>query len=514
MSAYTRQSREVHRALLLILALVLLLSIAPLASRSARAAEPDVASAERAIEWLRGQQRADGSFAAFGGEGDPSSTSDAVLAFVAAGVDPSEVVSSGGISATGYLLAQASAVVGDPVRAKVVLALASAGLNPYDANSTDLIASLSADLDATTGRYGDDFYDHVIAVLALNAAGAPIPQPASDALLAAQIEDGSWGFTGDTLPGTGDSNTTAITIQALAALGLGGSEIDAGLAYLMELQDANGAVAYDAASLETYGGDANSTAIAVQAFVAAGDDPSLATGGDLLAALLTFQNESGAFQFQPSFPDDSLLATVQAIPAVLLKPFPLDPIPAGNPLVEALEPVTPLTECDYHEPTQHNLCGTFRDYWTRYGGLANFGYALTDEFQYDGYRVQYFERARFEWHPENAGTEYEVLLTLVGTQEAEREYGDEMAPSDPLADCAYFDVTRHNVCGNFVDFWNEFGGLFVFGYPVTEPFEENGLTVQYFERGRLEYQPGVWPERLDVLLGRLAAEQIDRELGR
>src|SRR5207253_4450759 len=32
------------------------------------------------------------------------------------------------------------------------------------------------------------------------------------------------------------------------------------------------------------------------------------------------------------------------------------------------------------------------------------------------YLVQYFERSRFEYHPENAGTPYEVLLGLLGTQ--------------------------------------------------------------------------------------------------
>jgi hypothetical protein len=30
--------------------------------------------------------------------------------------------------------------------------------------------------------------------------------------------------------------------------------------------------------------------------------------------------------------------------------------------------------------------------------------------------VQYFERARFEYHPEYAGTDHEVLLGLLGSQ--------------------------------------------------------------------------------------------------
>jgi hypothetical protein len=32
------------------------------------------------------------------------------------------------------------------------------------------------------------------------------------------------------------------------------------------------------------------------------------------------------------------------------------------------------------------------------------------------YVVQYFERNRFEYHPELAGTEHEVLLGLLGNQ--------------------------------------------------------------------------------------------------
>jgi hypothetical protein len=36
------------------------------------------------------------------------------------------------------------------------------------------------------------------------------------------------------------------------------------------------------------------------------------------------------------------------------------------------------------------------------------------------YTVQYFERAMFEWHPENVGTPYEVLLSRLGALKAKR----------------------------------------------------------------------------------------------
>ena len=91
-----------------------------------------------------------------------------------------------------------------------------------------------------------------------------------------------------------------------------------------------------------------------------------------------------------------------------------------------------------------------------------------------------------------------VLALLVlpgGIAVAEHDAG---TSTGPQGDCLYFAETGHNVCGGFP----------IFGYPLTEEFVENGLTVQYFERARFEWHPGVWPERWDVLLGRLGAEML------
>ena len=76
--------------------------------------------------------------------------------------------------------------------------------------------------------------------------------------------------------------------------------------------------------------------------------------------------------------------------------------------------------------TGHTLRGTFLDYWTANGGLAVFGFPLTEEFQEvnpsDGkvYTVQYFERNRFEYHPEYKGTRYEVLLGRLGAEQVKQ----------------------------------------------------------------------------------------------
>jgi len=55
----------------------------------------------------------------------------------------------------------------------------------------------------------------------------------------------------------------------------------------------------------------------------------------------------------------------------------------------------------HHFPeTGHVISYAFLDYFREKGGLDIFGYPRS-EFQYeDGYVVQYFQRARMEWHPE------------------------------------------------------------------------------------------------------------------
>jgi N-acetylneuraminic acid mutarotase len=81
-------------------------------------------------------------------------------------------------------------------------------------------------------------------------------------------------------------------------------------------------------------------------------------------------------------------------------------------------PVSAEAGYRYFPETGHNVGPRFAAYWESHGNLAQFGYPLTEPFEQaldDGkpYTVQYFERARFEYHPENA-TPYDVLLGQFG----------------------------------------------------------------------------------------------------
>jgi hypothetical protein len=73
--------------------------------------------------------------------------------------------------------------------------------------------------------------------------------------------------------------------------------------------------------------------------------------------------------------------------------------------------------CRFFGETQFNLCEPFLSYWQRNGGLARFGYPITRQRQENieghDYTVQYFERRRMEFHPENVAP-YNVLLGLLG----------------------------------------------------------------------------------------------------
>ena len=84
--------------------------------------------------------------------------------------------------------------------------------------------------------------------------------------------------------------------------------------------------------------------------------------------------------------------------------------------------------CAFFPETGHTVCGAFLSYWQSHGldlgdpavsereAIALFGYPVSEVFTdpATGLTVQYFERARFEWHPEGEGGSGRVELGRVG----------------------------------------------------------------------------------------------------
>ena len=66
----------------------------------------------------------------------------------------------------------------------------------------------------------------------------------------------------------------------------------------------------------------------------------------------------------------------------------------------SLQQLNPFDGLLFRE-TGHHVAGDFIEYWQAHGGVPVFGYPISNEFSSGGLRVQWFERARFERHPEN-----------------------------------------------------------------------------------------------------------------
>jgi len=186
----------------------------------------------------------------------------------------------------------------------------------------------------------------------------------------------------------------------------------------------------------------------------------------------------------------------------------------------------------------HVVDGRFLEVWNSQGSEQNNVYVnglpITDKRSEinvtDGktYQTQWFERARYEAHPENKAP-YDVLLGLLGVSltegfgsvdpatgkprnPANQAFVGVDKPSDVSATKVWFPETRHTVTGKILDYWNKYGGLKQFGFPLSEQFAETSATdgktyqVQYFERNRFELHPEK-AAPYEVELGLLGVQQ-------
>jgi hypothetical protein len=151
-----------------------------------------------------------------------------------------------------------------------------------------------------------------------------------------------------------------------------------------------------------------------------------------------------------------------------------------------------VEDCHFFDDTGHYVCDEFLAFYTERGGLEIFGYPLTEAYDDPrlGLRVQYFQRARMEWHPDNRAP-HQVQLGLL-VDELGYTYppaGPGEIPVVPDPNRQYFPETGHIVSYAFLDYFREKGGLDVFGYPRSELLYEDGYLVQYFQRARMEWHP-------------------------
>ena len=223
------------------------------------------------------------------------------------------------------------------------------------------------------------------------------------------------------------------------------------------------------------------------------------------------------------FPDDEYPHDIHTAPLA-------DLLPSGRrPDADVTIP-----EVVYFPETGHYLGWQFRTYWEGNGGLPVFGYPMTEEYEERNadtgqFRtVQFLERQRFEWHPENAGTPYVVLLGRLGYEDALARGLLDSEPFQPIlrdivrGDCVWFGETRQMVCTDFIRYWQDHGlefgdegttyreSLALFGFPISQPHidPDTGMLTQYFERAVFELHPDN-PDPYRVLLRRLGADVLE-----
>ncbi|MCC6453359.1 MAG: hypothetical protein IT328_00300 [Caldilineaceae bacterium] len=163
-------------------------------------------------------------------------------------------------------------------------------------------------------------------ILGTLALDEPTPTDSVEYLINLALPEGGWEWT----PGWGrDTNSTALALQALVAAGtpVTNSVIISGLGYLQEAHTPEGGFSYD--PLGSWGNvaDANSTAYVLQALAALGlhapDSPLQAMGDQAIDFLIGLQVDGGALGWQVEQPAPNLGATQQAIPALLGQPYPI-----------------------------------------------------------------------------------------------------------------------------------------------------------------------------------------------
>ncbi len=160
------------------------------------------------------------------------------------------------------------------------------------------------------------------------------------------------------------------------------------------------------------------------------------------------------------------------------------------------------TQAEYFHWTGHYVEGEFLAFYRshRHPELV-YGFPTTEAFvNAEGLFVQYFQRARFELHPQNPAAQ-RVLLTPLGA-ELYQPAEPVLLNGDPNP-CRFFPQTGFSVCRLFLDFFDEYGGVAQFGFPISPLERHHGRLVQYFQNARFDWHPDSDPGEPVVQLGDL-----------
>ena len=159
----------------------------------------------------------------------------------------------------------------------------------------------------------------------------------------------------------------------------------------------------------------------------------------------------------------------------------------GGKPASAQEDSTDTEHRLYFPETRHSVGGEFREFYIAVPDPELvYGLPITEHCTEStkGRIVQYFEKARFEFVPDNP-PELRVVLTDLG--KLLYEPGQSLPALKNHPDCRYFPEMKTSVCFAFREFFEAHGGVAQFGYPISNFEIHNGIIVQYFQRARFEW---------------------------
>lgn len=291
-------------------------------------------AAAKGLAWLKTQQHADGSFVDEVNVPSPANgwffTVDALLAILSAGQDPS-TYSQGGNTPITFLEKQVPENFYGLNNAGYAL-LASTmmekqGYGPFSKRDA-LVSFINSHYDPQVGHYGGEHgiygrnpHIHAYAVMGL-ASIEPVPRQAVTYIETTQKDDGGWGWTRS----PSDVESTALAVQALVAAGGAKQEVlDKAHAYLLSQQNPDGGYPVHKGGEYPFRSETRYTAFAVQALLALGADSELDAP---LRFLRSLQEPNGAFRYAPGGSDGDGYSTIAAVPALLKVSF-ASPYPTG-----------------------------------------------------------------------------------------------------------------------------------------------------------------------------------------
>jgi hypothetical protein len=160
--------------------------------------------------------------------------------------------------------------------------------------------------------------------------------------------------------------------------------------------------------------------------------------------------------------------------------------------------------------TGHTVKGEFLQFFERYGGVESLGYPLSAEIVVAGWRVQYFEKGRLEYHPENEPA-YRLTVGWLGDLLQRRRPPIPAAsiPAAHLPGRRYYRQTGHTLSGDFLTYFDGHGGSVRFGLPISEPFLWQDRLTQDFQSARFFWAPETKDKVILEEIGRLHLEAID-----